>query len=162
MLASTRAAKVSFVGHSQGGMMPRYYIKFLGGADKVDDLVGIAPSNHGTSRAGSLGGSGAPCAACDQQAAGSDFLRKLNAGDETPGMVSYTNITTNKDEVVVPYTSGFLTGPRTTNIVVQDTCPDDQAEHLFLPMSSATIQWTLNALRRPGPANPAFTPTCAY
>ena len=37
------------VGHSQGGMMPRYYIKFLGGADKVDDLVGLAPSNHGTS-----------------------------------------------------------------------------------------------------------------
>ena len=36
------------VGHSQGGMMPRYYIKFLGGAGKVDDLVGLSPSNHGT------------------------------------------------------------------------------------------------------------------
>ena len=35
-------------GHSQGGMMPRYYLKFLGGASKVDDLVGLAPSNHGT------------------------------------------------------------------------------------------------------------------
>ena len=42
------AKKVSMVGHSQGGMMPRYYIKFLGGARYVDDLVGIAPSNHGT------------------------------------------------------------------------------------------------------------------
>ena len=49
MLAATGAAKVSMVGHSQGGMMPRYYIKFLGGASKVDDLVGLSPSNHGTS-----------------------------------------------------------------------------------------------------------------
>ena len=44
------------VGHSQGGMMPRYYIKFLGGAEVVDDLVGLAPSNHGTSSTG--GGAG--------------------------------------------------------------------------------------------------------
>ena len=48
VLGATGARKVSMVGHSQGGMMPRYYLKFLGGATKVDDLVGLAPSNHGT------------------------------------------------------------------------------------------------------------------
>ena len=48
VLSATGAAKVSIVGHSQGGMMPRYYIKNLGGDAKVDDLVGHAPSNHGT------------------------------------------------------------------------------------------------------------------
>jgi triacylglycerol esterase/lipase EstA (alpha/beta hydrolase family) len=48
VLAATGASKVDLVGHSQGGMMPRYYIKNLGGDGKVDDLVGLSPSNHGT------------------------------------------------------------------------------------------------------------------
>ena len=48
MLAKTGASQVDIVGHSQGGMMPGYYIKFLGGASKVHTLIGLAPSNHGT------------------------------------------------------------------------------------------------------------------
>ncbi len=162
--AATGAAKVSMVGHSQGGMMPRYYIKFLGGATYVDDLVGLSPSNHGTS----VTGSGSPgsatggfCPACTQQAAGSPFLTRLNAGDETPGDVSYTQITTRYDEVVVPYTSAYLAeGPRTTNVTIQDSCPADTAEHVLIPMSRTAIQWVLDAVTREGPADPAFQPTC--
>src|SRR5919106_385312 len=52
VLAATGAAETDLVGHSQGGMMPRYYLKFLGGAAKVNALVGIAPSNHGTTLSG--------------------------------------------------------------------------------------------------------------
>lgn len=48
VLTATGAAEADLVGHSQGGMMPRYYLKFLGGAAKVHALVGIAPDNHGT------------------------------------------------------------------------------------------------------------------
>ncbi|MCR6030619.1 alpha/beta fold hydrolase [Nocardioides sp. zg-579] len=168
VLAATGASKVSMVGHSQGGMMPRYYIKFLGGATVVDDLVGLAPSNHGTVLTGgtALAILTGPlfegiCVACNQQAVGSDFLRRLNAGDETPGKVSYTQVTTRYDEVVVPHLSGYLRpGPRTTNTTIQDSCPGDPAEHLLIPMSRTAIAWTLDALTRPGPARKDFRPAC--
>ena len=139
--------------------MPRYYIKFLGGARYVDDLVGIAPSNHGTAATGPGGSNplsdlvGQLCRACLQQSAGSDFLTHLNAGDETPGKVSYTQITTKYDEVVMPHTSGYLRpGPRTTNVTIQGLCRRDLAEHVFVPMSKTTIAVTLDALIRRGPA----------
>jgi hypothetical protein len=48
VLDYTGAKKVSIVGHSQGGMMPRYWTEYLGGKGKVEDLVGFAPSNDGT------------------------------------------------------------------------------------------------------------------
>ncbi len=164
---ATGAQKVSMVGHSQGGMMPRYYIKFLGGKKVVKDLVGIAPSNHGTAVTGPgsnpisdlvLGS----CRACRQQSAGSPFLRRLNAGDETPGRVSYTQITTRIDEVVVPHTSGYLErGRRTTNITIQDKCRLALAEHLLIPLSTPALGITLDALTRRGPARKEFKPACS-
>ncbi|MDN4160226.1 esterase/lipase family protein [Nocardioides abyssi] len=168
VLKATGAAKVSMVGHSQGGMMPRHYIKFLGGAKVVDDLVGLAPSNHGTVLTGGTALSiltgplfEGICRACNQQAIGSPFLERLNAGDETPGRVSYTQVTTAYDEVVVPHLSGYLRpGPRTTNTTLQDSCPGDPAEHLLIPMSRTAIAWTLEALTRPGPARKDFRPPC--
>ncbi|WP_431783495.1 esterase/lipase family protein [Streptomyces chumphonensis] len=54
VLAATGAEKVDVVGHSQGGMMPHYYVKRLGGAETVDDFVALAPSNHGTTSDGLL------------------------------------------------------------------------------------------------------------
>lgn len=166
VLAATGASKVSMVGHSQGGMMPRYYIKFLGGARYVDDLVGIAPSNHGTKLLPSANPlaallPGLICVACNQQTWGSAFLQHLNAGDETPGGVSYTQIESKYDEVVVPYTSAFLTpGPRTTNVLLQQLCPGLFTEHLLIPNNKVTIAVTLDALRHPGPAGKDFRPAC--
>ena len=160
VLAQTGATKVDLVGHSQGGMMPRYYLKNID-SSQVDDLVGLSPSNHGTTNrfATPLGG---PCPACAQQAAGSSFITQLNAGDETPGAVDYTNVVTRNDEVVTPYTSGFLAadGNAVTNITLQDKCPSDTSEHLRTPYDVAAIQIALNALGRTGPADPAFQPAC--
>ena len=161
VLSATGAEKVSMVGHSQGGMMPRYYIKYLGGAGKVDDLVGLAPSNHGTSNPLLLTpGLGYLCPSCLQQKTGSAFLRRLNSGDETPGAVSYTNIVTRYDEVVLPHTSGYLAGPRSTNVRLQDKCPRDRSGHLRVPENGPVIRLVLDALNRRGPARPAYRPSC--
>jgi triacylglycerol lipase len=162
VLARTGAAKVSLVGHSQGGMMPRYWMKNLGGASQVDDLVGFSPSNHGTTNplAGPLGPTG--CVACAQQAAGSEFISDLNTGDQTPGDASFTVVQTRNDEVVTPYDSAFLpAGGSVTNVLVQDRCPTDVAEHVTIPFDPVAIQWMLDALGRPGAANAAYEPDCS-
>jgi triacylglycerol lipase len=163
LLARTGASRVSIVGHSQGGVMARYYIKFLGGGAKVDKLVALAPPNLGTLNLVTFGGALTGCVACQQQQSGSTFLADLNSGDETPPPVDYTVIETMYDEVVIPYTYAFLSGPasRLTNIIVQQRCPDDFAGHLTLPADPVALQWVENALAvRNGPANPNFVPSC--
>src|SRR3954451_21328679 len=51
ILAATRDAKIDLVTHSRGALSSRYYIKNLGGYQKVDDWVSLAGPNHGTARA---------------------------------------------------------------------------------------------------------------
>ena len=93
--AASGAAQVDLVGHSQGGMMPRYYMGFLGGASAVHSLVGIAASNHGTEGVltptpdqvlADMGGLEPLCAACSDQAAGSPFLTELNSIGDLVGV----------------------------------------------------------------------------
>jgi triacylglycerol esterase/lipase EstA (alpha/beta hydrolase family) len=168
VLTATGASQVDLVGHSQGGMMPRYYLRFLGGAAKVHTLVGLAPSNHGTTLAGLLtlagyfpGANaflGILCPACEQQTAGSSFVTKLNAGAETVPGVSYTVIESRNDEVVTPYTSAFLSGPSVTNILLQTQCPLDQGEHLSMPYDHIADGDVVNALDPAHAVTPACTP----
>jgi triacylglycerol lipase len=163
LLARTGAQRVSIVGHSEGGMMPRYYIRFLGGAAKVADLVALSPSNHGTTNPLVLEGAALGCTACaEQEAYYSSFLKGLNRGDMTPSPVDYTVIQTKFDDVVTPYTSAFLQGPssRVTNVMLQRRCPDDSIDHLSIPLDRIALQWVENALARNGPADPAFRPRC--
>jgi triacylglycerol lipase len=175
--AASGAAQVDLVGHSQGGMMPRYYMGFLGGADAVHNLVGIAPSNHGTEGVltptpdqvpADMGSLEPLCSACSDQAAGSEFLTELNSiGDlvavQPAGGPFYTVISTVNDEVVTPYQSQFLAGPadRVTNITIQDLCPLDPIEHDQAPNDPVVHRIVLNALEQPaGPADPLFQPAC--
>ncbi|MFI1151863.1 esterase/lipase family protein [Streptomyces sp. NPDC020817] len=170
VLASTGAKKTDIVGHSQGGMMPNYYLKFLGGAPKVNALIGLAPDNHGTTLDGltqllpyfpgaeDLISSATPGLA--DQIAGSPFVTKLNAGGDTVPGVQYTVIATKYDEVVTPYRSAFLqgTGSNVRNVVLQDLCPLDLSEHVAIGLTDR-IAWheAVNAL---DPAHASRT-TCA-
>jgi triacylglycerol lipase len=163
VLHATGAQRVDIVGHSQGGMMPRYYLKFLGGTAYVHDLIGLAPSNHGTTLAlAPIVGTYGDCPSCTQQVAGSPFLQHLNAGDQTPPPVNYTVIESSHDEIVTPYTSAFLPPEdgRVTNVLLQADCPADVAEHVLITDDPVAIQWVLEALSADGPADPSFKPDC--
>jgi triacylglycerol esterase/lipase EstA (alpha/beta hydrolase family) len=167
VLTATGASQVDLVGHSQGGMMPRYYLKNLGGAAKVHTLVGLAPSNHGTTLdglatlAGYFPGAdaflGILCPACEQQTSGS-FIPNLNSGGETAAGVNYTVIESKYDEVVTPYTSAFLSGPKVTNITLQNQCILDLGEHLSMPYDHIADADVLTALDPEQPQKPACTP----
>jgi triacylglycerol esterase/lipase EstA (alpha/beta hydrolase family) len=171
VLSETGAPKVDIVGHSQGGMMPRYYIGSLGGAAKVDKLVGLAPSNYGTTVDGvvtlltDLGAAGAAdaalspyCEACDEQFVGSPFLAKLNAAPTVPG-IQYTVIESRDDEVVTPYTNAFLpAASNVTDITVQNQCPLDASDHLELAYDPVALADVLNALDPSDPVNVPCVP----
>jgi triacylglycerol esterase/lipase EstA (alpha/beta hydrolase family) len=168
VLAATGAAKVDLVGHSQGGMMPRYYLNFLGGAAKVATFVALAPSNYGTTLDGLtvLGTDldfisgvnsvlSTTCTACVQQEQGSAFLAKLNATPTVPG-VNYTVIETKGDEVVTPYTNAFLpAAANVSNITLQHQCPLDGSDHLEIASDPVAMADMLNAL---DPAQPVRVP----
>jgi triacylglycerol lipase len=169
VLKVTGARHVDVVGHSEGSLMPNWYVKFLGGDRVVDDYVGVTPLWDGTNLAGlatldqigrALGLSQGAydllepiCASCRQFLRGSDFLRRMNKdGAAVPG-VDYTMIMTRNDELVVPYTSGEMQGAR--NHVVQQECALDQSEHLSVIFDPVTAYLILNALdpkhRKPVP-----------
>jgi triacylglycerol esterase/lipase EstA (alpha/beta hydrolase family) len=174
VLDYTDAEKVSLVGHSQGGMMPRYWIKFLGGANKVDDLVGLAPSNYGTELAEASSEistaevwgiensdpTANPRYSCDQQVAGSRFLKRLNEGDDTTGPGSFTQVATNDDEII-PFKNCFLKGEvRARNLVVQRYYKryyqqDVIVTHQNIYDDPVAQEFMLDALDNPGPASPA-------
>jgi Lipase (class 2) len=135
----------------------------------VNTLVGLAPSNHGTTLNGLFtlasyfpGGSslaGADCPACQEQEAGSPFITNLNAGGETASGVNYTVIESDNDEVVTPYTSAFLApAPNVTNILLQSQCSLDQDKHLSMPYDHIADADVLTALEPADPQHPACTP----
>jgi len=175
VLSKTKASKVDLAGHSQGGMMPNYYIKFLGGAAKVNELIGLAPSNHGTTLdgltkfvevfpfaseiiSGLLEFLGAP--SLPEQEENSAFIKKLfGPGEPVVAGVRYVVIETEHDEVVTPYAHAFLSGSNVTNITIQSQCPKDPVAHIGMFDDSPSLQNVLNQLS--SSPNPSFKATCS-
>ena len=54
VLAKTGADAVDIVGHSEGGLVPLYYINHLGGDRRVHNMIGVAPITNGVSLYGYL------------------------------------------------------------------------------------------------------------
>ncbi|GAA2789025.1 esterase/lipase family protein [Saccharopolyspora taberi] len=109
--ARTGADKVDVVTHSMGGLSSRHWVKFLGGADVVDDWVSLGGPNHGTDSA--LLCNAVPC---QDMRPGSAFLNELNAGDETPGAVRYGAFWSSCDEAIRPPESAKLDGAENVEV----------------------------------------------
>lgn len=153
--------RIQILGHSQGGMVPRWALRFWPDTrSMVDDVIGMAPSNHGTVDAYGLCLPVTGCApAIWQQETNSAFYGALNSGAETFAGISYTDIFTVLDEVVVPNfdetgSSSLRTGGgQIANIAVQGVCPGHVTDHLLIGMSDpVAYALVMDALTHSGPA----------
>jgi triacylglycerol esterase/lipase EstA (alpha/beta hydrolase family) len=153
-LSDATGARISVVGVSQGGLQPRWAIRWWPDIrSRVDDLVMLATPNHGALFADAACAA-LPCppALMQSRLAGSQFMAALNRGDETPSDVSYTSLYSHLDVVIqpsLPEASAALDGA--VNLAVQDFCPGrpvDHAQHVY-----DAAMWALgtDALLHPGP-----------
>ena len=156
--------RIAIYGHSQGGEVPRWALRFWPDTRAmVDDVVGAAGPNHGSVVADAACGVRKPCQPSDWQAqTHSQFTAALNSGQETFPGISYTEVYSHFDEEVQPNQDSSGTsslhggGGRITNAAVQDVCPNDTSEHLALG-SYDPVTWALalDALDHDGPAETA-------
>ncbi|WP_405498793.1 esterase/lipase family protein [Nocardia sp. NBC_00511] len=174
---ATGAAKIDFIAHSQGNIVANYYIKRAGGHGLVDKFVALAAPWLGTygdsmnvvrTFARGLGvtdldaltqGSGF-CPACTEMLGNSAFMTALDSDGVYDPTVTYTNLSTRYDELVVPYTSGLVPAPNADNHFMQDACPTDFSDHLAIAASHRSTVIALNALDpdHPQPVPCEFVP----
>ncbi|MEA2348369.1 MAG: hypothetical protein QOG62_2156 [Thermoleophilaceae bacterium] len=151
--------RIAVMGHSQGGMIMRWPLRFWPGTRRmVRDVIGFAGTNHGSALVpGFCLTSCAP--ALWQQRDDAMFIRALNSGQETFGGIDYTEVYSHLDEFVQPNLddsgTSSLHGPgRITNVALQDICPLDTSEHLLIGITDP-VAWAiaLDALTHRGPAD---------
>lgn len=99
----TISGKPHIVAYSMGGLVSRYFIQKLGGAERVSSFTTLATPHRGTVRAQLLN-----WAAFIQMRIGSEFLRDLNS-DLTPlTRIPFQCLWTPNDLTVYPATNSYL------------------------------------------------------
>jgi triacylglycerol esterase/lipase EstA (alpha/beta hydrolase family) len=148
---------VDMIGYSQGGLEPRWAVKYWPDVQAaVDDIVTLATPHHGTI----VGDAACAAGSCDpavwQMRPGANFIASLNSDDETPGAIDYTSIYSIHDELVqpaLPVPTAALDGG--TAILIQDVCPGRPVNHGAEPVDAAVFALAMDALTHPGPADPS-------
>ncbi|GLW34589.1 esterase/lipase family protein [Actinoplanes regularis] len=154
-LYGAAGAKIDLLGHSQGGMIGRWVLKYHPETRAmVDDYVSLAASNHGTQEFVVQCAAQTVCSAAYwQQRAGSAFLTDLNQGPQTWPGISYTQLYTRHDEIILPYRlSALPAAPNVSNIAVQELCAYETVEHFGMAYDNAAWLLGIDAIRNPGPA----------
>lgn len=153
--------KIAVVGHSQGGMQPRWALKYWPDTrGMVADLVGLAPANQGVTSFEPLAAAcpltGCPPAVSQEGDRKSKFYAALNSGAQTFPGIDYTVIYTKTDEVVWAHDNVLIPAPGAgyRRIAVQDICPLNVADHLIVGTTDP-VAWalTLDAITHDGPAD---------
>jgi pimeloyl-ACP methyl ester carboxylesterase len=150
----TGAGSVDVVGYSAGGVVARLFVKDAGGASVVRRVLTLGSPHHGTDVAALAEQVAGGCpTACEQLATGSDLIRRLNAGDETPDGPRWITVRTSQDRTVTPTRSAALEGA--LNIEVQDVCPGATTSHDGLPGDPVVLATLDSALGAGAPTAPA-------
>lgn len=148
--ARTGAARVDLVGHSQGGLVARDYVKNNGGAAKVDKIVTLGTPHYGTALANIMTmltlGTCVNLQGCKDMQQGSTYLNNLNAGSDVISPTKIVSIRTQQDEVVFPI-SNSVVNDGATNIRLQDKCPLRVVDHLTLITDGAVASGVVAALK---------------
>jgi triacylglycerol esterase/lipase EstA (alpha/beta hydrolase family) len=156
-MARESARKVAIIGHSQGGLEARWALRWWPDLRHlVSDLIMFATPNNGSAFPDALCTAPDICAASlYQMRTDSAFLAALNHGREAIGAVPFTAIVTADDNVFVLPQQGMLDakGKHTTNVVVQDLCPDHVVDHVSLAFDGPTYAIAIDALDHNGPAD---------
>jgi hypothetical protein len=157
VLARRSGQKIDVIGLSQGAIQPRWALRWWPDLrNLVDDYVSMAGTNHG-----SVFADGSCVTDClpslwQQRTSGSLFQAALNAGDETPGAVSYTSVYSLTDEIIQPVVPAPVAAIRgASNIAVQDICPGRYVGHVASASDAAYYGVVVDALKHVGPADPS-------
>ncbi len=146
----TGVRRLAIVGHSEGGLVARYYVKKLGGHRRVTHLVTLGTPHHGTPLAYiGIVALGALARSVWQMTPMSPFIRELKRG-RFPSSVKLTSIYSRNDRIA-PYPSCLLElkpGERTCNIEI------DRVGHVGLLLSGAAHEVVRAELRDEVPRNP--------
>jgi triacylglycerol esterase/lipase EstA (alpha/beta hydrolase family) len=149
------APSVDLVGYSAGGIVIGLFV--AAHPKEVRQIVTIGSPLHGTAIAAlavSLNLSSTVCpVACREMAPGSSVLASLDAAEPAHTGVPWTSMWTTDDQVVLPPDSARFTGA--TNIVLQQVCADDTANHLSLPADPLVAGLTLRALNTSDVGSPS-------
>ncbi|MDQ1680624.1 MAG: triacylglycerol lipase [Frankiaceae bacterium] len=142
---------VDIVGHSNGGVLARYWARHYHGSGRARVIIGLGSPQHGTELAefAYQAAPGLCSASCREVRPHSAFLSALNSGDETPAGISWVTVYTDNDDVVTPATSARLSGA--VNVHLQAVCATATATHSGLLGAPLVLGIVLDELRAAGP-----------